>query len=439
MDEYQEYLRQELQLLSLDAEIYLDYLLGLLYSVAEAGGDTTALVAFFQECNLSEEEAFNVASRIYEAYVTAWWSASHHDSLNPETAYALPDAVEDVDSAAEPLVAGDDFTSGPAPGLHAEAQAPAAVGPPPGLLPAHKDHPQEDFGTDDEPFDAAEYFVDGEDDAAAAAAGEAGDGFDLMVTVDLVEDALKAQHDWSQEFPPEVLFLALNKADCDVDATARLLMHNVDVLAQCKPCRHLLQSRCVRSDCFFDHDLSNVPCKFWLYYGSCEQSTEDCVFMHDLRDPPPPPRTVAGAAGKPAVPDASAFPSLLSATGSKMSARQRSATGFMEAINRAAEARGATQREQKVRRSGYGAYGSASSLKESLFELGFISKESLREHQYHQYNVDAAAAGSVSAAAYWKSGGDTLRVAYQQLRQDAATLAKARNHYLQQATQAYLL
>lgn len=432
MEEYQEYLRQELQLLSLDAEIYLDYLLGLLYSAAEAGGDTTAVVAFFDECNLSEEEAFNAASRIYEAYVTAWWSASQCDSLNAETAFASSDAADDVCGAAEPPVAGDDFTAGPPPGLHAKAQASVVVGPPPGLLPAHEG--------DDEPFDAAEYFVDGEDDAAAA--GEAaGDGFDLMVMVDLVEDALKAQHDWSQEFPPEVLFLALNKADCDVDATARLLMHNVDVLGQCKPCRHLLQSRCVRSDCFFDHDLSNVPCKFWLYYGSCEQSTNDCVFMHDLRDPPPPPRTVAGAAAKPSVPDASAFPSLLSATGATMSARQRSATGFMAAISRAAEARGATQRENKVRRSGYGAYGSASSLKESLFEAGFISKESLREHQHHQYNVDAAAAaaGSVSAAAYWKSGGDTLRVAYQQLRQDAATLAKARNHYLQQATQAYLL
>ena len=71
-------------------------------------------------------------------------------------------------------------------------------------------------------------------------------------------------------------------------------------------------------------------------------------------------------------------------------------------LNRAAEARGATQREQKVRRSGYGAYGSASSLKESLFELGFISKESLREHQYHQYNVDAAAAMFAESASSFR-------------------------------------
>lgn len=449
MDELKEYLRQELSGLCLDTDTYLEHLLQLLYYTAEQGGDTATLIAFLQECGLSEEDSYDVSSRIYEAYVTAWWAAS-------QQGYDDADGYEFYGSTGHGQL-GDGELQGDC-DKTTTIDVEAIIGPPPGLIPNKlltKDDGTETIreggieypAWDAEPFEESEFYGEGEDDTA-----DNNDNFDLMVMVDLVEEILKSEHKWEQEFPPEVLFLALNKANCDVEDTAQVLMHNADTLVQCKPCRHMMQSRCVRSDCYFDHDLSRIPCKFWLYYGSCESSTEECFFMHDLADIPPDSQRKASATFyAPVKPKSSSDASSASTAWPKLSSdvdadkKTQNISGFKSAINRVPiqssgdswDCADSQTTSHYTRRSGYGTYGCASSLKESLFEAGFISKQSLKEHQYHQYNVDQEI--SVSAAAYWKSGGDSLRKTYLQLREDAATLAKARNHYLQQATQAYLM
>ena len=43
-------------------------------------------------------------------------------------------------------------------------------------------------------------------------------------------------------------------------------------------CRHMLEGGCFRADCEFSHDVSHMPCRFWLQ-GHCEKG-DQCPFMH---------------------------------------------------------------------------------------------------------------------------------------------------------------
>eukprot|EP01138_Halocafeteria_seosinensis_P009642 gb/GECG01009853.1/.p1 GENE.gb/GECG01009853.1/~~gb/GECG01009853.1/.p1 ORF type:complete len:580 (+),score=73.67 gb/GECG01009853.1/:1-1740(+) len=52
-------------------------------------------------------------------------------------------------------------------------------------------------------------------------------------------------------------------------------------LAPMKPvCRHLLDGGCFRADCEFSHDVSYMPCRFWLQ-GTCEKG-DACPFSHEF-------------------------------------------------------------------------------------------------------------------------------------------------------------
>eukprot|EP00041_Stephanoeca_diplocostata_P010562 m.168340 g.168340 ORF g.168340 m.168340 type:complete len:622 (-) comp18202_c0_seq1:207-2072(-) len=46
-----------------------------------------------------------------------------------------------------------------------------------------------------------------------------------------------------------------------------------------EPCKYFMQSQCFRSDCRYAHDVSEIPCKFYLN-GWC-QNGSDCLFLHD--------------------------------------------------------------------------------------------------------------------------------------------------------------
>ncbi|CAM9092091.1 unnamed protein product [Chrysoparadoxa australica] len=48
-----------------------------------------------------------------------------------------------------------------------------------------------------------------------------------------------------------------------------------------KPCRHYLQGECLRADCTFRHDCDQTTCFFWLL-GWCRNG-ESCPFLHDLK------------------------------------------------------------------------------------------------------------------------------------------------------------
>lgn len=44
-------------------------------------------------------------------------------------------------------------------------------------------------------------------------------------------------------------------------------------------CRHFMNGACMRSDCWFSHDIDRTVCKYWLA-GNC-LAGENCVFSHD--------------------------------------------------------------------------------------------------------------------------------------------------------------
>lgn len=61
-----------------------------------------------------------------------------------------------------------------------------------------------------------------------------------------------------------------------------------------KPCRHVLQGRCLRKDCEFSHDFARTTCRFWLQ-GQCLNG-EGCLFLHDVDVAPRMPHAkVSGA------------------------------------------------------------------------------------------------------------------------------------------------
>lgn len=50
-----------------------------------------------------------------------------------------------------------------------------------------------------------------------------------------------------------------------------------------KPCVFFLEGNCRRSDCRYSHDLSNIPCKYWIE-GFCFKG-EMCPFLHSYNVP----------------------------------------------------------------------------------------------------------------------------------------------------------
>lgn len=428
MEEFRSSLTHDLTELQLDPDIYLEHVLGLLYYAFEQNGDASELRMFLQECQFEENDSLAIANRMYESFNNAFTTLHNPNTERNDELYY---------ERAETYTCNSN-------------------------------------GTNEE---VLEYAYD--ENAA----------FDLMDLVDQTETLLHNQFNWTQTFPPDVICLALHKANNDISQTANILMQNVNLLSNCKPCRHLLQQRCVRSDCFFDHDLSGIPCKYWLYYGTCT-SGESCLFMHDLAHTlmvsseyvsqkngadseqlnidsshfptllGSVPTTTTSAAAKPKVStsnlskqngnsytsEAEAFPSLsasvslLSNTSKKQQKKQKKASNsnvssaettsntYLDAINKPP----ALSSNEDSRNPQYGSQPSqhsqfsASSLIDALISLGFIVPKS-------------GQTSSQQSSSNWKEGGEALRHNYEKFREEASALAKARNMYLQQATQAYLM
>eukprot|EP00048_Salpingoeca_helianthica_P002020 m.53864 g.53864 ORF g.53864 m.53864 type:complete len:540 (-) comp11853_c0_seq4:28-1647(-) len=115
--------------------------------------------------------------------------------------------------------------------------------------------------------------------------GEGGDGEQLNEEIGL-----------SYQLPPSMRFLCdLSPEEQDAlaaqdDETLFSLLALLAAEEQAPPCRHFVAGGCYRSDCWFSHDLSSIPCRFYLA-GYCKDG-ETCPFMHALA----PPAVLAGAA-----------------------------------------------------------------------------------------------------------------------------------------------
>lgn len=315
---------------------------------------------------------------------------------------------------------------------------------------------------------------------------------DMILYISAVEDALFTGFSWRHEFPPDIIMLALHKASFDVQYSASILMNAAETLNSCKPCRHLLQSRCVRSDCYFDHELHCVPCRYWLLHNTCTRiESGECPFMHDLPDlptsdaigskdtqevtlhstaaeswpslsgapvsrdrakAPAPSSSSAVTASAPSTADTEAFPSLSASMASSSSSKKQKAKQNVSSkavdnsyaaaalITPAASKSDATSSASSTNPPGLHTVFGCSAFDERAFlrelsELGYYA---------HSTSSTAAPRSNTSiasraiAAEDWVSSGKELRADYEALRSTAADLAAARNKLLQEATNAFV-
>lgn len=84
------------------------------------------------------------------------------------------------------------------------------------------------------------------------------------------------------EFSCEAIYASLFACNNNVAYACETLQYSYATVSMCKPCRHHLNGRCMRSDCPFEHNMQRFPCIFWLTSG-CINS--DCKFMHDVLVP----------------------------------------------------------------------------------------------------------------------------------------------------------
>lgn len=117
---------------------------------------------------------------------------------------------------------------------------------------------------------------------------------DWIELIDHVDGALRTRQPLREPISPDAIACALYTTNNNVEDSISLLFKTIQVAHSCQPCRHALTSRCLRSDCLFEHDLRKVPCKFWLF-GVCMKHQESesasngkfsfdscCPFMHGL-------------------------------------------------------------------------------------------------------------------------------------------------------------
>jgi hypothetical protein len=189
---------------------------------------------------------------------------------------------------------------------------------------------------------------------------------------------------------------------------------------QSRPCRHLIQSgKCLRSDCIFDHSFASKTCKFWLTTGCL---SGECLFLHQLIFPeystaassgpftqPPPP-----AAADMSTTSIFDFPELISQTKKLQSDVATKATSLS----------------------------SSSSSVSYKSALQTTVTETDPDHEILLARKQQRGVGSISSASIsqnlWVESGESVCSNYKEQREDARTLAIARNKLLEEATQAYL-
>jgi hypothetical protein len=235
-------------------------------------------------------------------------------------------------------------------------------------------------------------------------------------------DALLQRLRPNRSFSAEAVLYALQShVDPEADAAAleTQLATAADSLARTDrrsaearpPCRHLLQGRCYRRDCAFEHDLAAVTCTYWLASGCASGAA--CPFAHALDYAAAEAEGATGGAAAAAVyvEEEDAFPSLtVSCSSSSSSAgKPTSKTDYKAACQTSSwgpTGGEAASQPRAVAGDGWGRRGGA---EEELLDVGA-----------------------------WVDSGRAVAADYARQRSEAAALASARNSCFHQATQAYL-
>jgi hypothetical protein len=297
---------------------------------------------------------------------------------------------------------------------------------------------------------------------------------DWMMLVDSLENHLLSYYGFNQEFSPYALMQALYKSYYQIDYAAQLLLNANQKLNECKPCRHLLQDRCLRKDCHFDHDLKSFPCRYWLFSvcantnQSPDQPVADlteagsCVFLHDLPDYQPasylenisypssyyseePAQTPGTQQQEPVEeqPEEEQFPSLGSQLSSSSSNKNNKVkiNPYLSAI----KTQKTTSDQSFPLPSSSSAAKKTNSGVLTVINQKKVFSELLEENQFlarpRRGAIDKShnQSGSLRVkASEWVESGDVIRQDYEKLREEARQFAIARNKLLQEATQAYM-
>lgn len=262
-----------------------------------------------------------------------------------------------------------------------------------------------------------------EEDADTAAAKDAEN--QLYVLTSLCET-----EKWSIDAVHSAITAACSQEDTMVDAA--LLEENTRVLLEfaeqacisCKPCRHLLQGGCFRSDCFFDHDFDSLPCRFWLFHpGACVLKEEEggCRFAHGFAAFfPHLPLLVASKVGgtTSGSDDVDSFPSLPGAADAAGTSSSFAGTGYKTAL---LESQGSNPTPSPPHHNR--PHASSSSLSRPRGSNGSDGRRGAALFLNHSD---------------WVDSGKSLASMYASLRAEARELALARNKMLQEATRAFL-
>lgn len=87
----------------------------------------------------------------------------------------------------------------------------------------------------------------------------------------------------TNQYPEEYGFSNYNQDDPNEYQNIQLILKQMTSNLP-KPCVFFLEGNCRRSDCKYSHDLSNIPCKYWIE-GFCFKG-EMCPFLHSLPSDP---------------------------------------------------------------------------------------------------------------------------------------------------------
>jgi len=207
------------------------------------------------------------------------------------------------------------------------------------------------------------------------------------------------------------------------ERAALLLSEAEQLCAACKPCRHKMQGGCMRADCAFDHNLQDLPCRFWLLQGGCLLAESGCQFAHGwqvflpllsaLPDNPNRAKMTSGP-GADVVDLEASFPPL-SGTGAASVGVSCSSTG----------------NSVSYRSALVSLIAPGSSSSSSCNSTSSSSGDSKRN--------TGGGVGSISLGAgdFWVDSGSSVAGMYSAMRDEARQLAIARNKLLEEATRAF--
>lgn len=240
------FLTRELDLQGIDGDIYSPYFIGMLLE----GASRDEIKSWLTDLNPSGDNDDSFCDKVMHLF-------SHRHEFNALSETVLPKQIaqktdlefdealilkglldDEIDSQTEPLVSverTDEVDTVPL-------------------------SPLEQI---DKPYTADDEIIEQSDD-------EIIDQWD----VDWTQTSFKIEDELARECPTlqfssGILFEAAYTANGNAAMGATLIKQTVEVLEASRPCRHMLAGRCMRSDCYFDHDVSCIPCRFWVQSTGC--------------------------------------------------------------------------------------------------------------------------------------------------------------------------